>query len=142
MPVAIPDLWPDAELDRLYDEYRGAAYQRQLRFSDIAHLLPESIVQRNGRAYPVLRRHADADAARLLALVRAHSHLENRLHDVRDVTLGEDACGVRTGSSPEVLAALRNAVVHLLESGPKPNKAAAARRMAATPEEAVRLILA
>ena len=82
-----------------------------------------------------------ADAARLLQLVRAHWHIENRLHYVRDVTLGEDACRVRTGRAPEVLAALRNTVVHLLESVPAKSKAGATRRMAAIPEEAVRLIL-
>jgi predicted transposase YbfD/YdcC len=61
-----------------------------------------------------LRRDA-ADAAALLALVRGHWGIENGLHYVRDVTLGEDACRVRTGNAPQVLAALRNAVVHLLE---------------------------
>ena len=57
---------------------------------------------------------ARADAARLLALSRAHWDIENRLHWVRDVTLGEDACRVRTGSAPQVLAACRNAVLTLL----------------------------
>lgn len=55
-----------------------------------------------------------ADAATLLALLRNHWLVENRLHYVRDVTLGEDACRVRSGNAPQVLAALRNAVVHLL----------------------------
>lgn len=82
-----------------------------------------------------------AGAARLLQLIRAHWHIENRLHYVRDVTLGEDACRASRGAAPEVMAALRNTVVHLLESGRKPNKAAATRRMAAKPEEAIRLIL-
>lgn len=82
-----------------------------------------------------------ADAARLLGLVRAHWSIENRLHHVRDVTLGEDASRVRTGSSPEVMAALRNAVVHLLEHVPARSKAAATRRLAAHPDEATRLIL-
>lgn len=48
---------------------------------------------------------------------------------------------MRSGSSPEVLAALRNTVVHLLTAVPAKSIAAAARRMAAKPEEAVRLIL-
>lgn len=82
-----------------------------------------------------------ADAVRLLALIRSHWHIENRLHHVRDVTLGEDASRVRCGSSPEVLAALRNVVIHLLESVPARSKAAATRRLAARPDEAVRLIL-
>jgi hypothetical protein len=81
-----------------------------------------------------------ADAARLLDLVRAHWHVENRLHYVRDVTLGEDACRVRSGSSPQALAALRNGVIHLLEGVEAPSKAAAMRRFAAHPEEAIRLI--
>jgi hypothetical protein len=55
-----------------------------------------------------------ADARRLLGLVRGHWLIENRLHWVRDVTLGEDACRVRKGAAPQVLAALRNAVVHLV----------------------------
>ena len=40
----------------------------------------------------------EADAKRLSGLVREHSGIENRLHYVRDVTLGEDACRVRKGS--------------------------------------------
>jgi hypothetical protein len=55
-----------------------------------------------------------ADAATLLAILRNHWQIENGLHYVRDVTLGEDACRVRSGTAPQVLAALRNAVIHLL----------------------------
>ena len=85
---------------------------------------------------------AEADADRLLGLVRSHWEIENRLHYVRDVTMGEDACRVRAGSSPQVLAALRNAVVHLLEGVEGPSKAAAMRRFAARTDEAIRLITA
>jgi len=81
-----------------------------------------------------------ADASQLLDLVRRHWHIENRLHYVRDVTLGEDACRVRSGASPQVLAALRNSVIHLLEGVEATSKAAAMRRFAAHPDEAVRLI--
>jgi predicted transposase YbfD/YdcC len=81
-----------------------------------------------------------ADAARLLELIRSHWHIENRLHHVRDVTLGEDACRVRTGSSPQVLAALRNTTIHLLEGVEATSNAAAMRRFAAHPNEAVLLI--
>jgi predicted transposase YbfD/YdcC len=55
-----------------------------------------------------------ANAAALLKLVRDHWKIENELHYVRDVTLREDACRVRSGNAPQVLAAMRNAVVHLL----------------------------
>jgi predicted transposase YbfD/YdcC len=81
-----------------------------------------------------------ADAARLLGLVRAHWGIENELHHVRDVSLGEDACRVRTDSSPQVLAALRNTTRHLLAGVDATSRAAAMRRFAAHPGEALRLI--
>lgn len=56
----------------------------------------------------------EADARRLLGLTRGHWGIENGSHYVRDVTLGEDACRVRTGDAAQVLAAVRNAAVHLL----------------------------
>lgn len=81
-----------------------------------------------------------ADATRLGKLIRSHWGIENRLHHVRDVTFGEDASRVRRGSSPQVLAALRNAVVHLLDGVRATSKAAARRRFAARPHEALRLL--
>jgi predicted transposase YbfD/YdcC len=57
----------------------------------------------------------EASASRLLELVRIHWHIENKLHYVKDVTLEEDACRARKGSTPQVLAAFRNVVVHLLK---------------------------
>ena len=65
--------------------------------------------------------------ALLLRYVRTHWHIENRLHWPRDVTLGEDACQVRSGHAPHVLAALRNAVLGLLRAHRVPNLAAALR---------------
>ena len=81
-----------------------------------------------------------ADAQALLGLVRGHWGIENRLHYVKDETLGEDRCRVRTGSSPEVLAMLRNVAVHLLEGVAAPSKAAATRRFMVHPEEALPLL--
>jgi hypothetical protein len=81
-----------------------------------------------------------ADAARLLGLVRDHWRIENCLHYVRDVTLGEDACRVRKGSAPQVLAALRNAVVHLLAGVEAESRAAAIERLSARPNEALGLL--
>ena len=57
---------------------------------------------------------ARADAGRLLKLSRGHWGIENRLHWVRDTTLREDQCRVRSGASPQVLAALRNTVLTAL----------------------------
>lgn len=45
---------------------------------------------------------------------RWHWTIENRLHYVKDVSLGEDACQVRKGHAPQALAAFRNALLSLL----------------------------
>ena len=82
----------------------------------------------------------EADATRLLALVRAAWGIENRLHYIRDVTLGEDACQVSKGSAPQVLAALRKASVYLLAEVEADSHAAATRRLAARLEEAINLL--
>jgi predicted transposase YbfD/YdcC len=81
-----------------------------------------------------------ADARRLLELVRGHWRVENCLHWVRDVTLGEDGCRVRKGSAPQVLAALRNAAIHLLAGVEAPSRAAAIRRLQTRPAEALDLL--
>ena len=82
-----------------------------------------------------------ADAARLLKLVRSHWSVESLFH-VRDVTFGEDACRARTGAAPAVLSALRNAAITLLGQNGIANKAAALRRHAAHPDEALALVKA
>jgi predicted transposase YbfD/YdcC len=55
-----------------------------------------------------------ADAPRLLALVRGHWQIENGLHYVKDVTLGEDRSLVHKGNGPSIMAILRDTVVSLL----------------------------
>lgn len=69
-----------------------------------------------------------AGAARLLRLTRGHWGIENGLHYRRDVTLGEDASRVRKGTAPQVMAALRNCIIHAL-ADLAPNLAAAMRRL-------------
>lgn len=81
-----------------------------------------------------------ADAATLLALTRAHWCIENRSHYVRDVTFGEDHSPVRVGSIPQVLAAVRNAVIGVLRATGETNIAAACRRYAAQPKLAIALL--
>ena len=46
--------------------------------------------------------------------IRGHWHIENRLHWVRDVTFNEDACHIRTGNAPRVMAGLRNLAIGAL----------------------------
>lgn len=57
---------------------------------------------------------AVADARRLLALVRGHWQIENGLHYVKDVTLGEDRSLIHKGNGPSVMAILRDTVVSVL----------------------------
>jgi predicted transposase YbfD/YdcC len=81
-----------------------------------------------------------ANAARLEQLWRGHWQIENGLHDVRDVTLGEDACQVRADRAPANLAACRNAALNLLRQRGVTNVAAALRRHAMYPHEALALM--
>ena len=70
-------------------------------------------------------------AERLLTIAREHRGIENRLHWVRDVTMGEDANRTRVGSGPQVLAAFRNLAVTKLRLDGATNIAASLRRNAA-----------
>ena len=79
-------------------------------------------------------------AAQLLNVLRQHWHIENRSHWVRDVTFREDASRVRSGSLPQVMAALRNTVIGLLRQTGAPNLAAARRYYAANPAAALALL--
>lgn len=81
-----------------------------------------------------------ADATRLEQLWRGHWQIENGLHYVRDVTLGEDACQVRSDCAPANLAACRNAALNLLRLAGVTNVAAALRRHAMYPHEALALM--
>jgi predicted transposase YbfD/YdcC len=72
--------------------------------------------------------HAQASPARLADLIRGHWSIENGLHYVRDVTFGEDASRVRTGTAPQVLACLRNLVIGVLSRAGPVNTAAELRR--------------
>jgi predicted transposase YbfD/YdcC len=83
-----------------------------------------------------------ANAERLLGLSRQHWSIENRLHYVRDVSMGEDACRVRSGHAPQLLAALRNMALGLIRRRTRhkfiPD---AIRRFIAEPFAALALIL-
>lgn len=81
-----------------------------------------------------------APARRLLRLIREHWYIENRLHFVRDVTLGKDASQVRSAAAPQVLAALRNAVLGLLRQHCYTNIAEALRHFAWSPGAALQLL--
>ena len=93
------------------------------------------------RAYAITSLLAErADAARLLEIWRGHWGIENRLHWVRDVVFGEDRSQVRTGSAPQLLAALRNLVIGMLRLGGVKNISAALRHYGWKPWDTLTLI--
>ena len=55
-----------------------------------------------------------ADPEQLLALVRNHWHIENRLHYVRDFTYDEDRCRAYVRHLPRNLACLSNAAIAIV----------------------------
>lgn len=77
------------------------------------------------------------NAHKLLTLWRQHWHIENRVHYVTDVTLGEDACRVRSGAGPRVLSALRRTVLTTLRAHDLSNVAEALRSFAQFPYRAL-----
>jgi len=67
-----------------------------------------------------------ATPAQVAGWIRGHWGIE-ALHHIRDVTFGEDASQIRTGTGPQVMAALRNLGTAILKPGGYPSIAAACR---------------
>lgn len=78
---------------------------------------------------------------RLSQVIRAHWAVENRLHWRRDVTLGEDGCGVRFPPVAQMLAVLNTVVLSLMDLHQIPNVARQRRRFASHPDEALAWVL-
>jgi predicted transposase YbfD/YdcC len=72
-----------------------------------------------------------ADALQLEQLWRGHWSIENRVHYVRDVSMGEDAGSIRSGSAPQALAAMRNSLLGLMRLSGWENMADALRHYGA-----------
>ncbi len=81
-----------------------------------------------------------ATPGRVLELVRGHGAIEHTSHWVRDVTFDADRSQVRCGNIPQVMAALRTTAIGLLRWAGHTNMAAACRRLAAQPAQALALI--
>ncbi|MER5688187.1 hypothetical protein [Streptomyces sp. NPDC002205] len=62
------------------------------------------------------------------------------LHHVRDVTYGEDASRIRTGTAPRLMATLRNLVIGLMRQAGWNNIAAAADHYRSRPDHATALL--
>jgi predicted transposase YbfD/YdcC len=84
--------------------------------------------------------HEQATPDQIEALWRGHWTIENSSHYVRDVTMGEDAGQIHTGHMPQVLAALRNAILSLLRATGWRNVADAIRYYGASVRRSLSLI--
>ncbi len=81
-----------------------------------------------------------ADAARLLVLVRGHWQIENGLHYVKDVTMGEDRSLIHMGNGPSIMAILRDTVVSVLHRAGWRTIAARLRYYSGHPKEVFALL--
>ena len=77
-----------------------------------------------------------ADATDLLRLSRGHWAVENQLHYIRDVTLGEDARRIRSGAAPQAMAAVRNLVLAVLHRVGTHTRASGIRHFGWQPDRA------
>lgn len=80
-----------------------------------------------------------ATPAQLAQLVQNHWSVE-ALHHVRDVTFGEDASRVRTGTAPRAMATLRNLAIGLMRQAGWTNIAAAADHYRSRPQHATAML--
>jgi Transposase DDE domain len=81
-----------------------------------------------------------ARPAAIAAYLRGHWQIENRLHWVREVTYGEDASRLRTGTAPRAMASLRNLAISALRQTGHTNIAAALRHVARNPTRPLQLL--
>jgi predicted transposase YbfD/YdcC len=75
----------------------------------------------------------------LLALVRQHWTIENKVHWIRDVIFDEDHSQLRSGSRPHLMALLRNLALSLLRFADYHAITPALRLFAARPAHALAL---
>jgi hypothetical protein len=80
-----------------------------------------------------------AGPAQLAELVRIHWSVE-ALHHVRDVTFGEDASRIRTGTAPRAMATLRDLAIGLMRRAGWTNIAAAADHYRLRPQHATAML--
>ncbi len=85
-------------------------------------------------------RFPDVGAAQLEHLWRGHWTIENRVHRVRDGTMGEDAAQTRAGHAAHAWAALRNAILNLFRQNGWDNVADAFRHYGASVQDCLDLI--
>lgn len=145
--VALP--WAQVTGSRRRQIAHGRAESRSIKVIDLDGTPAAALFPHAARAIKVVRRRRDnragktsteiiyavtsltyrqADPELLAVWIQGHWGIENRVHHVRDVTQGEDACRIRAGTGPEVMAALRNTALNLHRLDGHSNIASAQRR--------------
>ena len=81
-----------------------------------------------------------ANALDLLTFIQQLWTIENKLHWVKDVTLDEDRCQLRTAHTHHLMALFRNLTLSLLRLNNFHNIASALRTFAAQPHRAIALV--
>jgi predicted transposase YbfD/YdcC len=141
----------------------GRTESRSIKVIDLAGAPEAQLFPHGARAIKVVRRrrcsgrakpsvetvyaitslgHRDADPRLLAGWIRSHWTIENCLHWVRDVTAGEDHSSVRTGSGPQVMAALRNTAINIIRLRGGTNIAAAQRSFSYRPVDVLAALTA
>jgi len=62
------------------------------------------------------RSEEEADAEKILQIVRAHWSIENSCHYILDWIYDEDRCSIRTGNGPENVTCLRRLAISIIKS--------------------------
>lgn len=148
--------WVGAPGQRERSTGHGRTESRSIKVIDLAGTPEAGLFPHGARAIKVVRRrhrtgqakpsvetvyaitslgHRDADPRLLARWIRSHWTIENSLHWVRDVTEGEDHSMVRTGSGPQVMAALRNTAINIIRLRGGTNIAAAHRGFSYRPAD-------
>lgn len=101
---------------------------------------PRAAISHVPKSFAASEPYAQADPNILLSLQRPHWHIENKSHGIRDIVLDEDYSQVRCSSIPQVMAARRSTGIGLLRLHGKHQIAAAFRRHAGRPAEALEFL--
>lgn len=116
------------EVDWLRSDRR---YPDEPRFPHLAALaMVETRTERAGRVETERRYYlssAHLDAQTFAQAVRAHWHIENRLHWVLDVVFHDDLARLRTGHGPENMAVVKHMAMNLVRN-PKDRHSLKVRR--------------
>ena len=106
-------VWSTEALEGVSAGERGAGLTSLVRVASIRQLGEEESVER--RYYlSSLPGATDEDAQRLNRVIRTHWEIENRVHWVLDVAMGEDVNRTRKGESAQNLALIRKLAMNLL----------------------------